>query len=223
MKTIKKIVFAALLASASTQLFAQTQPNPDAPQQLHDNNGPIKVLNAPPRQSSDQTGQAQTQNPKSIFERIRLGGSFGLSFGSITNINISPMLGLQATDKLTVGAGVIYQYYKSNLTGFNYKSNIFGGRAFAMYSIISGVSAHAEYESINRNYIDAGTGASKPIWLNSFLVGGTYSQPTGGRLIRAVNFTALYNLNYNNQVNPTNPYQNISPYGSPLVFRVSVL
>jgi hypothetical protein len=220
MKTIKKTIFTVLLAVASIQLFAQTQPNPDAPQQIQDN-GPIKVLSAPPRQSSDQTGQQQAaQGPKSIMDKIRLGGSFGLNFGSITNINISPMIGLQLTDKLTTGVGIIYQYYKSIIPGYKYQDNIYGGRAFGMYNIINGVSAHVEYESISRKYLDLG-GNSRPTQLNSFLVGGTYSQPTGGRLIRAVNLTVLYNLSYNNQVNPSNPYQNISPYGSPLVIRAS--
>jgi hypothetical protein len=220
MKTIKNTVFALLLAAANTALFAQTQPNPDAAP-IQDN-GPIKVLSAPPRQSSDQT--QQQQSPTSIMDKIRLGGSFGLSFGSITNINISPMIGLQLTPKLTTGVGLIYQYYKSTIPNYNYQDNMYGARAFGMYDIISGVSAHVEYESISRKYLDL-AGNSKPTQLNSFLVGGTYSQPTGGRLIRAVNITALYNLNYNNQVNPSNPSQNISPYGTyfgvPLVVRVS--
>ena len=217
MKTIKKTIFTVFLAVASTQLFAQTTPNPDA--QPTPDNGPVKVLSAPPRQPSDQTGQ-QTQTSNSVLDRLRLGGSFGLTFGSITTIEISPTVALQVTPKLTTGVGIIYQYYKSIIPGYKYQDNIYGGRAFGMYNIINGISAHVEYESISRKYLDLG-GNSRPTQLNSFLVGGTYSQPTGGRFIRAVNFTALYNLNYNSQVNPSNPGQNISPYGSPLVIRAS--
>ncbi len=217
MKTIKIIALFALLAVASTQIFAQTTPNPDA--QPTQDNGPIKVLSAPPRQSSDQTGQ-QTQAPTSIMDRLRLGGAFGLTFGNITTIEISPIVGLQLTPKLTAGAGIIYQYFKSIVPGYKYQDNIYGGRAFGMYKIIGDVSAHVEYESISRKYIDLG-GNVRPTQLSSFLVGGTYSQPTGGRFIRAVNLTVLYNLNYNSQVNPSNSFQNISPYNSPLVVRAS--
>jgi hypothetical protein len=216
MKTIKKVLFVTILVVSSTQLFAQNSPNPDA-QPLQDN-GPIRVSSEPPRQKTTEDGQ---QPPLSILDRLRVGGSFGLSFGSITNIDISPILALQVTPKLTTGAGLIYQYYKSIIPGFNYQDNIYGGRVFGMYTIFDAFNAHVEYETMNRKYLDINDGRYKPTWINSFLVGGTYSQPTGGRLIRAVNLSILYNLSYNNQLNPSTPLQNISPYGSPLVIRAS--
>ena len=214
MKTLKSVVLAILLALSGQSIMAQTQ-NPDAQPIRQD--GPIRVLNAPPQPKP----QDDPNRPQTIMDKIRLGGSFGLSVGTITNINISPMIGLQLTPKLTLGTGLIYQYYKSTFPGFNYQNNIFGGRVFGLYNISNGINAHVEYEAVSQKYLDINDGRYKPTLLNSFLVGGTYSQPTGGRLVRAINLSVLYNLSYNSQVNPTAPLQNISPYGSPLVIRLS--
>jgi hypothetical protein len=40
-----------------------------------------------------------------FLERVRLGGSFGLSLGTVTNINLSPMAGYELTEKLVGGVG----------------------------------------------------------------------------------------------------------------------
>ncbi len=219
------LIFSILLSAATHTLTAQTQ-NPDM-QPLQD--GPIKVLNAPPRSQP----QEDPNRPQTILDKLRLGGTFGLSLGSITHIEASPIVALQLTPKITTGAGIIYQYYKSSPPYSSYQNSVYGGRVFGMYSIVSGLNAHVEYQSINQKYLDyspTGGGAYKPIWLSSLLIGGTYSQPTGGRLVRAINISALYNVSYYNQVNPTNSSQNIayaSPVSNyilpntPLVIRVS--
>ena len=148
-------------------------------------------------------------------ERIRLGGSFGLSFGTFTNVNVSPMAGYQITDKLVGGVGATLMWFKSNYYGYNTLN--YGGRAFLMYQIFPMVNIIAEYEGLN-----VPMSYQKRTWLNSPMFGASYSQPTGGKLIRAVHFTALYNVNYNNQIDPYN-MENLSPYGSPFVFRVTFL
>lgn len=148
-------------------------------------------------------------------ERIRLGGSFGLSFGTITNVNISPMAGYQITDKLVGGVGATVMWFKSKYFGYNTIN--YGGRAFLMYQVFPVINIIAEYETLN-----VPMSYQKRTWLSSPMIGASYSQPTGGKLIRAVHFTALYNLNYNNQIDPYN-MENLSPYGSPFVFRVTFL
>jgi len=148
-------------------------------------------------------------------ERIRLGGSFGLSFGTFTNINVSPMAGYQITEKLVGGVGATLMWFKSSY--YNYNTINYGGRAFLMYQIFPVVNIIAEYETLN-----VPMSYQKRTWLNSPMFGASYSQPTGGKLIRAVHFTALYNVNYNNQIDPYN-LENLSPYGSPFVFRVTFL
>lgn len=158
------------------------------------------------------------EDPIPFLDRLRLGGSFGLSFGTITNINLSPMAGINLTDKLTVGAGVTYMWFRSRLLNVN--SSYYGGRTFMMYSVLPMVNIQAEYEVMNVSYRNAQENVRK--WIGSPMIGGSYVQPLGGRFTRSVQMTLLYSVNYNNQLNPFTG-QNISPYNSPFVFRVTFL
>ena len=150
-----------------------------------------------------------------FVDRLRLGGSFGLSLGTVTNINLSPMAGYELTEKLVAGVGVTGMYFRYKYYDIN--TLYYGGRAFLMYSVVPVVNLIAEAEVLNVE-----GSYQKRQWLTSPLVGASYSQPTGGRFIKAVHFTALFNLNYNNQIDKYSG-QNLSPYGSPFVFRVTFL
>ncbi|GAB3177140.1 hypothetical protein [Telluribacter humicola] len=155
-----------------------------------------------------------------ISERIRLGGSFGLGFGTVTNINLSPMAGLQLTEKLVGGVGVTYMWLYSRRLGVN--NNYYGGRTFLMYSVLPMVTLQAEYEGMNVEYYNPAERRNQRMWIGSPLLGGAYTQPLGGRYTKAVHMTLLYNLNYQNQLNPYTG-RNISPYTSPFVFRITFL
>jgi len=49
-----------------------------------------------------------------LSERIFLGGSFGLQFGTVTNIQVAPVLGVWLLPRLNVAAGPSFQYYKDS-------------------------------------------------------------------------------------------------------------
>lgn len=153
-----------------------------------------------------------------FIDRVRLGGSFGLSFGTYTNINLSPMAGYQITEKLVGGVGVTGMYFRSKYYGVN--SIYYGGRAFLMYAVVPMINIIAEYETMN---VEADTfikyDARK--WISSPMLGASYSQPINARFTKAVHLTALFNFNYNNQIDDYG--NNISPYGSPFVFRITFL
>ena len=153
-----------------------------------------------------------------FIDRVRLGGSFGLSFGTYTNINLSPMAGYQLTEKLVGGVGVTGMYFRSKYFGVN--SIYYGGRAFLMYAVVPMINIIAEYETMN---VEADTfikyDARK--WISSPMLGASYSQPINSRFTKAVHLTALFNFNYNNQLDDYG--NNISPYGSPFVFRITFL
>lgn len=187
------------------------------------------TLRDQPRQTTMEVPQAETRKPavespsrvpSPILDRLRLGGSFGLGFGTITNVNLSPMAGLNLTDKLVGGVGATYVWQHSKR--FNVNNNYFGGRAFLMYSVLPMVTLQAEYEGMNVQYYNSTERRNVRTWIGSPLIGGAYTQPLGGRFTRSVHMTLLYNLNYQNQLNPFSG-QNISPYSSPFVFRVTFL
>lgn len=203
----------ALGTLLTLSVAAQTA-NPDAPPPVRQDEGPIKVLNEPPRK--------QPPRPPSAIDKLRLGGSIGpLSFGPVTSIGVSPVAGYQATERLSLGGGLSYQY-----TQIRYSSTVkssydnYGGRVFGMFNVYESININAEYESLNVQYRDyLANGITRRKWINSALVGASYSTPVGGRFVRAFNLMVLYNLSYNSLVNPSYPQENIYPTSSPLVIR----
>lgn len=156
--------------------------------------------------------------PRPWKERIRAGGSFGVSFGTVTNINLSPMAGYEITDKLLGGVGGTIMWYKSDYFGFN--SFYYGGRAFMMYSLFPMVNLQAEFEAMNV-VADTFVKYDTRKWLGSPMLGASYSQPLGGRWTKAIHMTLLYNFRYDKQLDDFG--NNISPYSSPFVFRITFL
>ena len=149
--------------------------------------------------------------------RFFFGGNFGLQFGSITNIEVSPIAGYRIFPWFSVAAGPKYQLYGENYAGFKFNTHIYGGRTFLRIIVIGdfdefiplgfhgGLFAHAEYEalSLERQYFDF-TGSEGRFWLKSVLVGGGISQPLSDRA--SANIMLLWNLNetpnslYNNPI-----------------------
>jgi hypothetical protein len=149
------------------------------------------------------------------IDRLRTGGSFGLSLGTVTNINIAPNIGYELTEKLVAGVGANLMYFKYRY--YNINTLYYGGKGFLMYSVLPMVNLIGEFEAMNVE-----GSYQKRQWLGSPMVGASYSQAISKKLVKAVHFTVLYNLNYNNQLDQYSG-QNLSPYGSPFVFRVTFL
>ena len=163
---------------------------------------------------------AQKKEKPPINERIFFGGMFALQIGTYTAIEVSPLVGYRLTPRLSLAAGIKYEYLNNKQTGFSFSTHIYGFRSFARYHIIPnlaellggginlGLFAQLEYEglSLERQYFDYPAYPSDGrFWLSSVLIGGGISVPTGPR--GAVNFSILYNLNesansiyYNNPI-----------------------
>ena len=158
----------------------------------------------------------------SFTDRLRLGGSFGLSLGTITNINLSPMAGYELTENWVAWLGVTGMYYNSRFFGTN--ALYYGGRIFTMYKVASMVNLIGEVETLNVEK-DTFQKYDTRAWIVSPLLGAAYTQPTGGRFIKGVHLSALYNFNYNRQVDDFG--NNISPHGlflgQPIIIRVTFL
>jgi len=82
-----------------------------------------------------QEPRATAQEPprqQSGWDRIYIGGNFGLQFGNYTIVDLSPQIGYRITDRLTSGIGITYMYlkYTDPVYNFSYKTNIYGGSIF---------------------------------------------------------------------------------------------
>jgi len=172
-------------------------------------------------------------------EKLRFGGSAGLRFGSFTNVNLSPMVGLGLTDNFTVGIGPTYIYVRDSYFVPSSSSSFYGGHVLARYNVVPMFHLQAEYELMNVQFYNHGYGKYQNVnktyartWLQSPMLGIGYTQPIEGRFIKGIHATLLYNFNYYNHINPSINYdyfhpgtqiKNISNYASPIVFRVSIL
>lgn len=150
-------------------------------------------------------------NKKSKFpdsDRFFSGGDFGLLFGDVTLIEISPLLGYKFTDQLWGGVGGTYQYYKNSNYIPSFKSSVYGGRLFSRYYIglIDNLFLHGEYEVLNYDaiFVDPfGYYYQNRITAHNILVGGGYSQPISDR--SSIDLMILYNINENSQSLYSNP------------------
>src|SRR5665811_1222309 len=56
--------------------------------------------------------QKEKEESPPFKERLFYGGSFGLQFGTITDIQVSPVIGYWLLPRLNVAVGPDYRYYK---------------------------------------------------------------------------------------------------------------
>lgn len=143
-----------------------------------------------------------------LRDRIYFGGNFGMQFGTVTLIDVSPLVGVMLTPKFSSGVGLTYQYF--NDTRFaGGSSSSYGGRIFSRYNVLPNIFLHTELEKLsfeNYNFLSDEFGR---IWSNALFVGGGYFAPFGER--GGANFTFLYNVVHDNLR---------SPYSEPYVIRV---
>ncbi len=129
------------------------------------------------------------------FEKgLFAGGNLGLSFGRVTNIEVSPFIGYNVNRRIGFGTGFVYQYYKDKLYIPPVEFNIIGFRTFFRLNIVYGVFAHTEYEYLNFNTnIFSQYGAYETYNLNSVLVGIGYRYELSIGSYGCIQL--LYNLN----------------------------
>ncbi|WP_291789288.1 hypothetical protein [Cecembia sp.] len=146
-------------------------------------------------------------NRPPLKDRIYYGGNFGMSFGTITFIDVSPLVGAMVTNRLSGGVGGTYQYFNDRrFIGGN--SSLYGGRLFSRYNVFPNVFAHAEYENLNFDLYNPRSDRFERAWVPGLLIGGGYFTPFGER--GGANFTFLYNFLYDVRR---------SPYNEPFVIR----
>ena len=112
-----------------------------------------------------------------FLDNAFLGGNFGLQFGSITLINISPLFGYQVFKGASAGIGLTYQYLNYDTPNINYTAHTFGASVFARYIIWKGIMVHTEFEMLNLDCpVRDVTGefSIKREWVPGVLLGGGY-------------------------------------------------
>ncbi|MBP6978883.1 MAG: hypothetical protein KBB71_11290 [Lentimicrobiaceae bacterium] len=142
--------------------------------------------------AQDHTRDSILHARPSFKDRIFLGGNFGVQFGEITLVDVSPLAGYRITTRLSAAVGLIYQYYQEDYYQYRYSTHIFGGRIWLRYNVFRGLFAHAEYELLNYDPYDSFLEDDR-ISVSSYLLGGGYTQWLGGNSF--ISLSVLWDLN----------------------------
>lgn len=141
---------------------------------------------------------AYPQEKPSLRDRLFFGGNFGLQFGTVTDIQLAPIVGVWLLPRVNVAAGPEYRYYKHPYYG---KYNIFGAKAYTEFVIVqdldnliplgSHLSIFAHLEEEITRYVPSSDEYSGFSY-NALLGGGGLSFPMGERA--SLNVMALWFL-----------------------------
>lgn len=104
-----KLILVFMLFSIHLHLFAQY----DYPGEENNNTKPAK-------------------KGKYASSKLFFGGNVGLWFGSVTSIELDPILGYMITPRLSAGGGPMYMYYKQSNY---YETSIYGGKVFGQFIV----------------------------------------------------------------------------------------
>ena len=129
MKIILQCTIAIFILLLSETIFAQDS----------------TIIQDPPPVVITQEGYSEQVHPediplnqRSFRQRLKIGGGINsIQLGNPTIIGLSPMVGYQATNKMIVGAGLSYIYYKiknpySNLSA---RGDVFAYSGFVRYNL----------------------------------------------------------------------------------------
>ncbi len=150
--------------------------------------------------AQEQNKPAEEKPP--LKERLFFGGNFGLQFGTITDIQFSPVVGMWILPRLAVAAGPNFRFYKSPFD----KTVIWGGKAYTEFIVVqdlnnviplglhAGLFLHLEDEvlSLESSFFRTPPYESKRFVQNTILAGGGISQQIGRR--SSINLTLLWAL-----------------------------
>lgn len=164
------------------------------------------------------SGQELKNQAPPLNDRIFFGGSFGLQFGSISDIEISPVAGVWILPRLSFAFGPEYRFYKY----YSDKTHIYGAKLYTELTVLRNINnvipigtnmdviLHLEDEllSLESEFFTNPPYESKRFTINNILGGGGISQQIGRRSY--LTFLILWTLTSEEYGIYTNPDFRIS-------------
>jgi hypothetical protein len=147
--------------------------------------------------------QKQVTDTPPINQRLFAGGSVGLVLGTITDIQLSPVVGIWALPRVAVAVGPSYRYYKDQYS----RTAIYGAKAYVQFVVIhditsvlplgvhTGLFLHGENEllSLKTSFWKYPPYHGDRFYVNTVLAGAGLSQQIGKR--SSLDFIVLWPLN----------------------------
>lgn len=149
------------------------------------------------------SAQKKREEPPPLRERLFFGGNFGLQFGTITDIQVSPVVGLWVLPRIAIAVGPDYRFYKDMFD----KTNIYGAKGYMQFVVIQNINSFVpmgantgiflhledEYLSLETSFWEYPPYLSKRFGINTVLAGAGISQQIGRR--SSLNLMVLWALN----------------------------
>lgn len=143
---------------------------------------------------------------------IFYGGAAGLGFGDVSYVEVSPMIGMHITPKLSAGISAMYRWRSDERYNVELDTEDYGATLFGRYRLSPVFFLQAEYEYLNYEYYTSIQNmTTERSDFTSLLAGGGISSPAGQNT--SLYMTALYNFSYD---------EPDSPYDDPWVVRFGV-
>jgi len=143
-----------------------------------------------------------------LGSRVFFGGNLGLQFGTITQIDVSPIVGYKVSPRFLPGVGITYSYYSDKR--YDYKNTLYGAKVFAQFFVFNNIFAYSEIAPVNTSQLVVSSSVgqvsiyeSERYWITNVLIGGGYSQPVSER--SSINMMVLWDLNHSYRSPYTNP------------------
>lgn len=147
-------------------------------------------------------GQTIQPEVPPLKDRLFYGGNLNLQFGTYTDIQVSPVIGLWVLPRVGIAIGPDFQYYKLGSTS----TFIYGGKTYLEYLILQdldnviplgmhvGLFLHAEYDllSLESSFFKNPPYDSDRFLAGTILAGGGIRQQLGER--SSLNMAFLWTL-----------------------------
>lgn len=143
-----------------------------------------------------QSPQIELPEYPSLRDRIVFGGTSWLVFGTITEIELFPVVGYRLSNRLSVMAGPMYSYFSDRR--FNYSDNGYGARVLSRFFFTDNIYLQGEIDRMS-------FGVRSTPFRSQF----TYMMAGAGYYNRGGTFELLFILN-----NPAN-----TRYSNPFLLR----
>lgn len=170
---------------------------------------------------------ANDDEPQKFSDKLFFGGTLGLTFGTVTQVDIVPIGGIWVIPQWSIGVGGRYTYFSRRslfqgsqvlrthiwgISGFTQILPIPDFSRIAPVDVHGGIILHGEYEGLylEQKMFDPLASLTGKTWIHLYLAGFGYRQLLGERA--ALNILLLWELSNNR----------FSPYVSNPILRVNV-
>jgi hypothetical protein len=121
------------------------------------------------------------KDARTLRERVWFGGGLGLNLGTVTAIQVEPMVGYKVdrNGKWSLGLGLNYWYLRDSRYEPALDNAGYGYRYFTRYRFVPQLFGHIEFLHLNTERFDLIGTSSGRAWIPHLLAGGGYSQSIG--------------------------------------------